>query len=131
LPGREASGCGANPLDGVLDVQVPQPGRPVGVAGGQGVPVGAECHQVHWGGAAGQGLAERPGIGGLGDVPQPDRAVEVAAGQVCPSGLNATELTRIPPPVRGWPSGRGYPGVGADTVGMLGFFRCAFPMAGA
>jgi hypothetical protein len=85
LPGREASGCGANPLDGVVDVQVPQPGRPVGVADDQGMPVGAECHQVQRGGAAGQGPAERPQV----------------------------------------------PGVGADTVGMLGFFRCAFPMAGA
>ena len=39
LPGGEASGCGANPVDGVLDVQVPEPGGAVFAAAGQGVPV--------------------------------------------------------------------------------------------
>ena len=43
--------------------------------------------------AAGQGLAERAGLRGIGDIPQPDRAAAVAAGQRAPSGLNATEST--------------------------------------
>ena len=38
------------------------------------------------GGAAGQGLAERAGVGGIGEVPQPDRAVGAAAGQRLPVG---------------------------------------------
>jgi len=86
LPGGEAAGCGANPLDGVLHVQVPQPDRVVGVAAGQGVPVGAERHRIGGGGAAGQGLAEQLRVRGIGDIPQPDRAVGVAAGQRVPVG---------------------------------------------
>ena len=34
LLGREASGCGTDPFDGVLDVQVPEPGRAVVAAAG-------------------------------------------------------------------------------------------------
>src|SRR6516225_3258677 len=74
LPRCEASGSGANPVDGVLDVQVPEPGRAVVTGAGQRVPVWAECHRVRPQGAPGQGLAEWPGVGGIGDVPQPDRA---------------------------------------------------------
>ena len=111
LPGREATGYSANPPDGVLDVQVPEPGRAVVAAAGQCVPVGAERHRVHGGGAAGQGLAERAGVRGIGDIPQPDRAVGVARWPACAlSGLNATESTSAAPPVRGWPSGRGCAG---------------------
>jgi hypothetical protein len=36
----EASGCGADPVDGRLHVQVPQPDRAVVAAAGQGMPIG-------------------------------------------------------------------------------------------
>ena len=92
LPGREATGRGANPPDGVLDVQVPEPGRAVVAAAGQRVPVGAERHRVHGGGTAGQGLAERPGVRGIADIPQPDRAVGVAAGHCVPVGAERDRI---------------------------------------
>ena len=41
--------------------------------------------------AAGQGLAERAGVRGIGDIPQPDRAVDAPVASVRPPGLNATE----------------------------------------
>lgn len=106
----EASGCGANPVDGVLDVQVPEPGGAVVATAGQGMPVGAERHRVHGDGAAGQGLAERLGICGVGDIPQPDRSVRSPLVMVCPSGLSTNDSTSMPPPVRGWPSCRMYAG---------------------
>ena len=57
-------------------------GCTVVVAAGQGVAVGAERHRIDGVMLAdGQGLAERLGVRGVGDVPQPDRAVAVAAGQ--------------------------------------------------
>jgi hypothetical protein len=62
LLGREATGGGTNPLDGVLDVQVPDPDHAVVVVG-QYVSAGAERHPRDGGGAAaGQGLAERAGV---------------------------------------------------------------------
>ena len=54
-------------------------------AAGQRVPIGAERHRED-GGAVGQGLAERPGVRGIGHVPQLDRAVSAAAGQRVPVG---------------------------------------------
>jgi hypothetical protein len=42
LPGREVSGGRTNPLDGVLDTQVPQPDRAVIATCGQRVPIGTE-----------------------------------------------------------------------------------------
>jgi hypothetical protein len=44
LLGREASGCGTDPVDGRLHVRVPEPGRAVVAAAGQCVPIGAERH---------------------------------------------------------------------------------------
>ena len=49
-------------------------------------PSGLNATEYDGGGAAGQGLAERAGVRGIGDVPQPDRAVGVAAGQRVPAG---------------------------------------------
>ena len=69
LRGREASSCGTNPLDGVLDIQVPQPGRAVVAAAGQRMPIRAERHRIHGDRAAGQGLAERPRIHGISNIP--------------------------------------------------------------
>ena len=66
--------------------------------------------------AAGQGLAERARVHGVGDIPQPDRAAAAPPASVCPSGLNATESTSFPipygcrPPVRNWLSRRGCAG---------------------
>ena len=54
---------------------VPQLDGAAVVAAGQHVPIGAERHRQHDGGAesrtraAGQGLAERAGVRGIGDVP--------------------------------------------------------------
>jgi hypothetical protein len=45
------------------------------------MPVGAEGQRTYSSSAAGQGLAERPGLRGIGDIPQPDRTVQAAAGQ--------------------------------------------------
>jgi hypothetical protein len=98
LPGGEAAGCGANPLDGVLDVQVPQPDRVVGVAAGQRVPVGAERYGVG-GGRAGLRLAERAGVRGIGDIPQLDRAV--GAGRRQRAGLRGALLRQASPGVSG------------------------------
>ena len=60
--------------------------------------------------AAGQGLAERAGVRGIGDVPQPDRAVGAAAGQRVPVGAERHRSDGPVLPVRGWPSGRGCAG---------------------
>src|SRR5229473_2412416 len=86
LPGCEPPGCSTNPLDGVLDVEVPEPGRPIEAAAGQQVLAGAERHRLDGGGAAGQGLAEWAGVRGIRDVPQADLAVGAAAGQRAPAG---------------------------------------------
>ena len=48
-------------------------------------PSGLNATEATVRGAAGQELAERAGVRGIGDVPQPDRAVEVAAGQRTPA----------------------------------------------
>lgn len=40
LLGCEASGCGTNPIDGVLDVQVPEPDDAVEAAAGQRAAAG-------------------------------------------------------------------------------------------
>ena len=83
---------------------------PVDAAAGQRVPAGAERHRVDGVGAAGQGLAERPGVRGVGDIPQPDRAVVAAAGQHVPVGAERHRVDGAVPAVRGWPSGRGCAG---------------------
>ena len=59
-----------------------------------------------------QGLAERAGVRGIGDVPQPDRAVGAAAGQRAPAGAERHRGHRVPRAAagRGWPSGRGCAG---------------------
>src|SRR5229473_2507713 len=85
LPGCEPPGCSTNPLDGVLDVEVPEPGRPIEAATGQHVLAGAERHRPDGGGASGQGLADWAGVRGIRDVPQPDLAVGAAAGQRVPA----------------------------------------------
>ena len=109
LPGREPSSCSTNPLDGVADVRVPEPGRAVVAGAGQRAPVWAERHRVHGQSAAGQGLTELAGVRGIGDIPRPDRAVSAGAGQRLPVRLNATDRAAVPP-VRGWPTGRGCAG---------------------
>ena len=43
---------------------------------------------------AGQGLAERAGVRGIGDIPQPDRAVVAAAGQRVPVGAERHRVRR-------------------------------------
>ena len=63
LPGREATGCGTDPPDGVLDVQVPEPRCAVGAATGQHAATRAECHRVH-----GAGAAFRPELAGAACV---------------------------------------------------------------
>ena len=47
-------------------------------------PSGLNATESTAAGAAGQGLAERAGVRGIGDIPQPDRAVVAAAGQRAP-----------------------------------------------
>ena len=74
-------------------------------------PSGLNATEYHAADAAGQGLAERAGVRGIGDIPQPDRAVGVAAGQRAPVGAERHRVDGEPlPPVRGWPSGRGCAG---------------------
>jgi len=85
----KASGCSANPLDGVLEVKIPEPGCPVEAATGQCVPIRAERHRCDEAGTAGQGMAEGAGVRGFGDVPELDRAVSVAAGQLMTQVHNA------------------------------------------
>src|SRR6266536_2486779 len=87
LPGREASGCRTNPLDGVLDIQVPEPDRAVIATCGQRVPIVTERHRIDGDGADSQELAERAGVGGISDIPQQGGATVVAAaGQGVPVG---------------------------------------------
>ena len=102
------------------------------VAAGQQVPIGAERQRVHprrhrWSGRA-DGLAERAGMRGIGDIPQPDDAVVVAAGQRCPSGLNASECASALPLFGGWPSGRGCAGSATSHSRMT---PLASPLASA
>jgi hypothetical protein len=79
--GQGVTGGGANPLDGVIDVEVPQLGCAVVAARGQGVPVRAERHRVNSVRGAGQRLAELGGVGRVGEVPQPDFVIVAAGGQ--------------------------------------------------
>src|SRR5260370_12272825 len=100
LPGCEPAGGSTNPLDGVLDVEVPEPGRSIEAATGQQVLARAERHRPDGGGAAGQGLAERAGVRGIRDVPQPDLAVDAAAGQRVPAGAERHRLDGARPAER-------------------------------
>ena len=84
LSGRETTGCGTNPLNGVLDAQVPESGRTVDAATNYRVSIGAEHHRTDGNGAASEGLAERAGLCRVDNVPQPDCAAVVAAGQRVP-----------------------------------------------
>ena len=58
---------------------------PVNAAAGQRLAVVAERDRIDGLGAVGQGLVERLGVRGVGDVPQPDRRI-VATGQTRPWG---------------------------------------------
>jgi hypothetical protein len=72
---------------------VPQPHRLVVAAGGQGMPVRAERHDIDDVGVPGQGWPR--GLGWAGSVVSHSRTVwsSLPLARVCPSGLNATALT--------------------------------------
>src|SRR6185437_10540597 len=82
LRAGESVACrGADPLDGVVNVEVPYIGSVVVAAGGQGRAVRAERHRFDTVGGAGERLAEAGGAGRVGQVPQPDFVIVAAGGQ--------------------------------------------------
>src|SRR4051812_45198372 len=81
LRGQDAARGGADAPDGVAGVDVPQP-YGVGAAGDpEHVTGGAEGEEVAGLGVGAHRLADRAGVGGVGDVPEADRGVVAAAGQ--------------------------------------------------
>ena len=86
LRGGHGVACGgADPLDSVIDVEIPYLYRAVGCIGGEasgddGPPVRAECHRVDSACGAGQGLAEPGWSGWVGQVPQLDSAASDTVG---------------------------------------------------
>ena len=86
-----------------MDGKIPQSGRPVGAAGGQGVPVRAERYRVDGARGPGKGQSDHRRVGGIGDVPQPDRPVRAAGGQGVPVRAERYRPHRTVGPVRGRP----------------------------
>ncbi len=93
--------------------RVPQPHGAIHAAGGQGVPVGTKRHHRDKGGLTGQ-RARPAGRVAQGSVRFHNRMVSSALpeARMCPSGLNATLITPLVWPVRGWPSAAGLRRVG-------------------
>ena len=95
----------------MAEVQIPRPDHAVLSASGQSLPVRAERHCINSAVRAGEGLASCAGCAGLVMFHSHTLSSALPAARVRPSGLNATELTKLAGPVRGWPSCAGCAGL--------------------
>ena len=80
LLGEVIAGRRADPVDGLIDVEIPELCGAVAAAGGQDVFAWLERDRVDCA-CVGDGLAHWSGVGRIGNVPQPNRVVATACGQ--------------------------------------------------